>query len=126
MSLKSPLGQVLGSGSAKDGTSHWWSQRITAIGLVILGLWFAAELICLDSLDYRGMTMFLASPFNAVMLTLLLLTMLYHSVLGLQVVIEDYVHQGGARIVTLILVKFAHVLAAALGVFSVLKVGFGA
>jgi succinate dehydrogenase / fumarate reductase membrane anchor subunit len=126
MSLKSPLGQVLGSGSAKDGTSHWWSQRITAIGLVILGLWFAAELICLDSLDYRGMTMFLASPFNAVMLTLLLLTMLYHSVLGIQVVIEDYVHQGGARIVTLILVKFAHVLAAALGVFSVLKVGFGA
>ena len=126
MSLKSPLGKVLGSGSAKNGTGHWWSQRVTAVGLVFLGLWFAAELICLKSLDYQSMTAFLSSPLNAVLLVLLIGTLMYHSLLGIQVVIEDYVHHGGLKVVSLMLIKFAHVLAGALGVFSVLRVGFGA
>ncbi|MDH3400778.1 MAG: succinate dehydrogenase, hydrophobic membrane anchor protein [Chromatiales bacterium] len=126
MSLKSPLGKVLGTGSAKNGTGHWWSQRVTAVGLVFLGLWFAAELICLDSFDYQSMTVFLSSPYNAVLLILLVGTLMYHSMLGVQVVIEDYVHHGSLKVVSLMLIKFAHVLAGALGVFSVLRVGFGA
>ncbi len=126
MSLKSPLGKVLGTGSVKNGTGHWWSQRVTAVGLVFLGLWFAAELICLDSFDYQNMTVFLSSPYNAVLLILLVGTVMYHSMLGVQVVIEDYVHHGSLKVVSLMLIKFAHVLAGALGVFSVLRVGFGA
>ena len=126
MSLKSPLGKVLGAGSAKNGTGHWWSQRVTAVGLVFLGLWFAAELICLESFDYQSMAAFLSSPYNAVLLILLIGTLMYHSMLGVQVVIEDYVHHGSLKVVSLMLIKFAHVLAGALGVFSVLRVGFGA
>jgi len=126
MSLKSPLGKVLGNGSAKNGTGHWWSQRVTAVGLVVLGLWFAVELISLDSFDYQSMTVFLSSPYNAVLLILLVGTLMYHSMLGVQVVIEDYVHHGSLKVVSLMLIKFAHVLAGALGVFSVLRAGFGA
>ncbi|MCJ7556555.1 MAG: succinate dehydrogenase, hydrophobic membrane anchor protein [Gammaproteobacteria bacterium] len=126
MSLKSPLGQVLGLGSARDGTGHWWSQRVTALALLILGLWFAAELICLESFSYQSMTSFLSSSVNAVLLVLLVLTVFFHSMLGVQVVIEDYVHHSGLKVVVLVLIKFAHVLAAALGVYSVLRVGFGA
>jgi succinate dehydrogenase / fumarate reductase membrane anchor subunit len=126
MSLKSPLGQALGLGSAKSGAGHWWSQRLTALGLLVLGLWFAVQLVSLDSLDYPSLARFLGSPFNAVMLALLVLTLLYHSMLGVQVVVEDYVHGDGAKVLVLVLLKFAHVLAAALGVFSVLRVGFGA
>jgi len=126
MSLKSPLGQVLGLGSARDGTGHWWSQRVSALALLILGLWFAAELICLESFSYQSMTTFLSSPVNAVLLVLLVATVFFHSMLGVQVVIEDYVHHSGLKVVVLVLLKFAHVLAAALGVYSVLRVGFGA
>jgi succinate dehydrogenase / fumarate reductase membrane anchor subunit len=126
MSLKSPLGQVKGLGSAGDGTGHWWSQRVTAVALLILGLWFAAELICLDSYSYQSMTAFLSSSTNAVLLALLVAILMFHSLLGVQVVIEDYVHHGGLKVASLIVIKFAHVLAAALGVYSVLRVGFGA
>lgn len=126
MSLKSPLGKVLGTGSAKEGAAHWWGQRVTAVALVFLGLWFAVQLIGLESFDYQSMTAFLSSPLNAVLLALLVGTLLYHSMLGTQVVIEDYVHCGGLKVATLLLVKFAHVLAGALGVFSILRVGFGA
>ena len=126
MSLKSPLGRVMGLGSARDGTGHWWSQRVTALALLVLGLWFAAELICLESYSYQSMTVFLSSSINAVLLALLVATLMFHSMLGVQVVIEDYVHHGGLKVTALMLIKFAHVLAAALGVYSVLKVGFGA
>ncbi len=126
MSLKSPLGRVLGLGSAKDGAEHWWSQRISAVALAFLGLWFAAALISLDSYDYRTVRAFLEIPWNAVLTGLLLFTLLYHSHLGVQVVIEDYVHEEWIKVASLVAVKFAHVVAGALGIFAVLSVGFGA
>jgi len=126
MSLKSPLGRVLGLGSAKDGTAHWWSQRVSAVGLALLGLWFAAALIGLDTFSYRDVTAFVSDPLNAVLLSLFVATALYHSLLGVQVVIEDYVHGGGLKVASLLLIKFVHVLAGALGVFAILRVGFGA
>jgi succinate dehydrogenase / fumarate reductase membrane anchor subunit len=126
MSLKSPLGRVLGLGSAKDGTAHWWSQRVTAVGLALLGLWFAGALIGLDSFSYRDVTAFVSDPLNAVLLALFVGTALYHSLLGIQVVIEDYVHGGGLKVVTLLVIKFVHVLAAALGIFAIFRVSFGA
>jgi succinate dehydrogenase / fumarate reductase membrane anchor subunit len=126
MSLKSPLGRVLGLGSAKDGTAHWWSQRVTAVGLALLGLWFAGALIGLDSFSYRDVTAFVSEPLNAVLLALFVGTALYHSLLGIQVVIEDYVHGAGLKVVSLLVIKFVHVLAAALGIFAIFRVGFGA
>ena len=92
MSLRSPLGRVLGLGTAKDGTGHWWGQRVSAIALVLLGCWFAISLAAMSSYDHSASVAFIGKPLNGVLLVLLTVTMAYHSFLGLQVVIEDYVH----------------------------------
>lgn len=125
MSLRTPLGRVLGKGSAKEGVHHWWMQRVTSIALIPLTLWFFGSLLCLGSLEFEAVRQWLALPWHALGVVLMLLTLVYHSQLGLQVVVEDYVHHHGLKLVTLITIKFAHVLAAAIGVFAVLKVAFG-
>ena len=126
MSLRSPIRRVLGLGTAKDGVGHWWSQRVTSVALVILGLWFMSALLRLGPLDYSAVTAWIASPVNAVLLSLFVGTAVYHSQLGVQVVVEDYVEHHGAKIVTMILLNFVHVVLGALGIFSVLKIAFGA
>ena len=108
MSLRSPLGRVLGLGSAKDGTEHWWAQRVSAMGLVLLGGWFGYSLVRLESLTYLDVVRFIAEPVNAVLMTLLSVTLAYHSYLGVQVVIEDYVHSPGVKVTSLVLSRFAH------------------
>jgi len=126
MSLRSPLGRVLGLGTAKDGTSHWWGQRVSAVALLILGLWFAFVLATAPGFSHSEVIAAIAKPLNAIMLLLLSVTMAYHSYLGIQVVIEDYVHAPGLKVVSLILSRFAHVLLAVAAVFAVLKIGLGA
>jgi len=126
MSLRSPLGRVLGLGTAKDGTSHWWGQRVSAIALVLLGLWFAFSLATAPGFSHVEVVAVIGQPLNAVLLLLLAVTMAYHSYLGIQVVIEDYVHAPGLKIVTLILSRFAHILLAVAAVFAILKIGLGA
>lgn len=126
MSLRSPLGNVLGLGSAKDGTGHWWAQRVSGIALVMLGLWFVWSLASLEGLAYGNVVMFIGSPVNAVLLILLCVTVAYHSYLGVQVVIEDYVHAHGLKVASLILSRFAHVVVAVASVYSILSIGFGA
>ena len=101
MSLRSPLGRVLGLGTAKDGTSHWWGQRVSGVALAILGLWFAWSLATISDFGYANTVVFISQPFNAVMLMLLCVTMAYHSYLGVQVVIEDYVHGHGLKLASL-------------------------
>ena len=125
MSLNTPLRQVLGLGSAKSGVHHWWLQRLTSIALVPLSIWFAVSLLCLPALDHATVTAWLSQPLTALLLILLVLTATWHSRLGLQVVIEDYVHGSGARTLLLVGVGFAHVFLAAAGVFAILKVAFG-
>jgi succinate dehydrogenase / fumarate reductase, membrane anchor subunit len=125
MSLRSPLGKVLGKGSAKEGVGHWWMQRLTSVALIPLTLWFVCSLFALGSLEFETVRQWLAMPWRALAVILMLLTLMYHSQLGVQVVVEDYVHHHGLKLVTLITIKFAHVLAAAIGVFAVLKVAFG-
>ena len=125
MSLRSPMGRVLGLGAAKEGPGHWWSQRITAVALVALTVWFTASLLRFDTFSFEVVIGWVGDPINAVLLILLLGTMIYHSMLGLQVIIEDYV-DGGLRVVTLVLVRFLHYIIAALGVFAVLRIAFGA
>lgn len=125
MSLRSPLGAVLGSGSAKDGTDHWWSQRVTAVALLILGGWFVVSLLQLDSFSHGSVTAWIGRPFNGVMMVLLALTLSWHSALGVQVVIEDYVHGPFLKVISLLLAKFMHVFLAIAAVFAVLKIAFG-
>ncbi|MEX0976046.1 MAG: succinate dehydrogenase, hydrophobic membrane anchor protein [Woeseia sp.] len=125
-SLRSPLGRVLGSGSAKGGTGHWWLQRVTAVALLLLGLWFLCSLQFLPELGHATIVSWLASPWNAVLMILLVATVALHSDLGIRVVIEDYMHQPFGRTLTLILVRFVHVLIAAVAAFSVLSIAFGA
>ncbi len=126
MSLRTPLGRVLGLGSAKDGTDHWWGQRVSGIALAILGLWFAGSLATMSGYGHAAAVAFIGEPFNALMLLLLSVTMAYHSYLGVQVVIEDYVHSHGLRIAFLLLARYAHIVLAVAAVFAILKIGIGA
>ncbi len=125
MSLRSPLGRVLGLGTAKDGTSHWWAQRLSGIALALLGVWFAVSLAAMGSFAHADAVAFIGESPNPVLLTLLCITMAYHSYLGVQVVIEDYVHSHGLKLASLILSRFAHILFAAVGVYSILRIGIG-
>ena len=124
MSLKSPLGNVLGLGSAKEGTEHWWTQRLTAVALVPLALWFFFSLVTLPALDYGTVSGWVESPLNAILLLLLAATVLYHSMLGTQVVIEDYVH-GFTKVATLVVVRFIHIFLAVAAIFAILRVSLG-
>ena len=126
VSLRSPLGRVLGLGTAKDGTAHWWSQRVSGAALVVLGLWFAWSVALLPDYGHEAALTFIGQPFNTVLLLLLSATMAYHSYLGVQVVIEDYVHAPGLKVVSLVLSRFAHVFLAVVAVFAILKIGLGA
>ena len=118
MSLRSPLGLVLGRGSAKDGVHHWWQQRVSAVALVPLTLWFAFALLRLPSLDYETVRAWIAAGWSPVLLVLLVLTLAWHSVLGAQVVIEDYVHAKAAKLAALLASSFVHALVAAAGTFA--------
>ncbi|MEM9322256.1 MAG: succinate dehydrogenase, hydrophobic membrane anchor protein [Pseudomonadota bacterium] len=124
MSMKSPLGKVLGLGSAKEGTEHWWTQRVTAVAMVPLMLWFVISTLTMPSYDFAAVSAWIATPLNAVLLLLTSGTLLYHSALGTQVVIEDYV-KGFAKVVTLILARFAYFALGAAAAFAILRVSMG-
>ena len=121
MSLRSPLGRVRGLGSAGEGVGHWWMQRVTAVALLPLTAWFAISLLSHALQSYDEMRGWLAQPWVAVLTALLALTLAWHSKLGVQVVIEDYVHGKGGKTFLLLLSTFVHVLAAAAAVFAVLR-----
>ena len=125
MSLRSPLGRVLGLGSAKEGVHHWWTQRVTSIALVLLSVWFVVSLLTLQSFDHATVVSWIARGWTALLLVIFVLVATWHSQLGVRVVIEDYVH-GGTKTLTLVLVTFAHCVVAAAGVFAILKISFGA
>jgi succinate dehydrogenase / fumarate reductase, membrane anchor subunit len=125
MSLRSPIGRVLGLGAAREGFSHWWLQRVTSVALVLLGLWFVYALLRMPTFQHEFVVAWIAMPLNAVLLLLLIGTLVYHSQLGVQVVVEDYVHHHGLKIATMMLLTFAHVAVAALATFAVLRIAFG-
>ena len=125
MKFRSPLSKALGSGSAKHGFSHWWLQRVSAIALIPLTIWFVFSVICLSSAGYYEAVEWLSSPFNATIMLLFTLVALFHGQTGLQTVIEDYIHTTWLNLTLLLSVKFASVIMAVLAVISVLKVVLG-
>lgn len=125
MSLRTPLRQVLGAGSAQQGVHHWWLQRLTSVALVPLTAWFVVSLLTLPSFEHATVASWMRQSSTALLLILLVLVATWHSQLGVRVVVEDYVPAPGARTVTLTLVTFLHALLAVAGVFAVLKVALG-
>ena len=122
MELRSSLGRVRGLGSAKEGVGHWWAQRVTAIALVPLSIWFVFAAISLMGADYAGFQAWIGQFGNALLMILTVLVLFYHAYLGMQVVIEDYVHGEGARVASLLIVKFVLAALAASCVLAVVLV----
>jgi succinate dehydrogenase / fumarate reductase, membrane anchor subunit len=125
MSLRSPLSKVLGLGSAKDGTGHWWAQRVSAVALIPLTLWFVFSLATLPALDYETVRTWLSVPVCGFLAILLVGVMTYHSYLGTIVIVEDYVPVVGMKVLTLMALRFLYVLAGGAGVFAIARVVFG-
>jgi len=125
MSLMTPLNRVLGLGNAKGAAEHWWLQRMTAVALLPLGLWLAFELLTLGNFSYASVVAWVREPVTSILLILLVVAVGYHSALGVQVVIEDYVTGKGSRAATLMASTLAHVGLTIAAVFAVLKIAFG-
>lgn len=119
---RTPLARVKGLGSAKEGTGHFWSQRLTALAMVPLVLWLAFSIASLPSMDYLAIREWLSQPFNAIVMILFMTAGFYHARLGLQVVIEDYVSSHGLRTGAIIGVTFVAAALGVTGVFSVLRI----
>lgn len=121
MEYRTPLGKARGLGSAKSGTGHWWLQRLTAVALIPLSLWFVVFLVKLPELNYSEMVMWLSRPWNSILLIAYLWAALYHGLLGLQVVIEDYVHHSGVKLASLITLRLLWALLAVTALWAILR-----
>lgn len=125
MTLRNPIGRARGVGSAKEGVGHHWSTVVTAVALVPLSLWFVISLIGLHGADYATFKAWLSGPFNASMFVLTILVVVFHAQLGVQMVVEDYVHGKGIKFATLVGIKLAAAFLAVFMTVSVLKVAVG-
>ena len=124
--MRSPLSRAIGLGSAKEGVEHWWAQRVTALALVPLALWFVIAVVELAGADRALFVDWVRQPLPAVLLVLLLIATFYHGALGLQVVIEDYVENDALRLGLLIVMWLIAIVFAVRGLFAVVKLSLGA
>jgi succinate dehydrogenase / fumarate reductase, membrane anchor subunit len=124
--MRSPLGRAIGLGSAKEGVAHWWAQRVTALALVPLTLWLVIAVIGLVGADHAAFVAWVRSPMPAVLLILLLVATFYHTALGLQVVIEDYVHGEAMRLGSMIVMRLLCIVFAVRGILAVLQMALRA
>lgn len=123
--MRTSLGRVRGLGSAKEGVEHWWVQRLTAVALIPLTVWFVASIVGLAGAPYPQVAAWIGHPVHGTLLVLLLVATFHHAQLGLQVVVEDYVHNEGTKLVTLLLIKGLCWLLALGSALAVLKLMFG-
>jgi succinate dehydrogenase / fumarate reductase membrane anchor subunit len=126
MSMVNPLARARGLGSAKGGVHHWYAQRASAILLVFLVGWLVYSMFTLAGTGHAEAVEFISSPINAAFLIVLLVTLFYHAMLGLQVVIEDYVHQAAVDVILLLLTRAGAYIGMAIGIVYVLKLAIGA
>jgi succinate dehydrogenase / fumarate reductase membrane anchor subunit len=120
--FQSGLGRVRGLGAAKEGVGHWWAQRVTALALVPLTLWFVTSLVLLAGADHAAVAAWIARPFNTVLLLCLVGATFWHAALGLQVVIEDYIQSEGVRLAAVLAAKAVLLIGALSGILAVLRV----
>ena len=123
--LRTPLARARGLGSAREGVHHWWAQRLTAIALIPLVVWFAISLVMMSGADYGAVRAWIGSPVVMVLLILTIAIGLHHGQLGLQVVIEDYVHGDGSKLALIVAVRFIAVLFGLAAIVAILRIGFG-
>ena len=123
--LRTPLSRARGLGSAKQGVHHWWAQRITAVALIPLVTWFAISLIMLSGADYAVVRAWIGSPAVMVLLTLTIVIGLHHGQLGMQEVVEDYVHSEGMKLALIVLLRFTAVFFGLAAIVAILRIGFG-
>lgn len=120
--MKTPLSRAYGLGSSKEGTGHWWMQRLTSVALVPLTLWFGLSLASLGELSREAVAAWMREPLTAVLLIALLVAGWYHAALGLRVIIEDYVHAAPVKIGAIILVELGSFLFALAGIVATMRV----
>ena len=123
--LRTPLSRARGLGSAKEGVHHFWAQRITAVALIPLVAWFAISLIMMSGADYAVVRAWIGSPAVMVLLLLTIVIGLHHGQLGMQVVIEDYVHNDGMKLALIVLMRFIAVFFGLAAIVAILRIGFG-
>jgi succinate dehydrogenase / fumarate reductase membrane anchor subunit len=119
------LNRVLGLGTAKGAAEHWWTQRLTAVALVPLGLWFVIAVAGLPDHGYDTVLAWTQRPLTSILLVLFVLAVGYHSYLGVQVVIEDYVHAKAWKVLALMASTIAHFALSTAAVFAILRIAFG-
>ncbi len=125
MRMETPLKRVRGLGSARAGAHHWWHERLTSIATLVLLVWLAVSLVRMPGLDHATLTQWLAAPLAAVPMLLLIVSVFWHLKMGLQVVVEDYVHTDGPKLFWITLINFLSLFGAGLAIFAVLKIALG-
>lgn len=125
MSLRSPLGQAKGLGSAKDGVHHWWAQRVTAVALIPLTLWFAYKVAILSMADYQTVAASIGSPWSAALIISLIVAAFYHAALGMQVIFEDYINQKAIRISAIMATNLLLFLLGTAAIVAVVRIALG-
>ena len=120
--MRTDLGRVRGLGTAKEGVHHWWMQRLTAIALIPLTLWFIISIATLNNASYIETVNWLSTPLVSIFMIILVSATLYHALLGVQVVVEDYIHQEGFKFLLLIGLKFIFLVLGVVAIFSLLKI----
>lgn len=123
--MRTPLNKVRGLGSAKEGTGHFWHQRLTALANIPLVLFLIAFMVALNGASYEEVRAALQSPLTSLLIALALLSILYHMRIGMQVIIEDYVHSEGLKIALIILNIFFPIVVGAVSLYALVKIAFG-
>ena len=122
--MRTPLARAIGLGSAHNGVQHWWTQRLSAIALVPLTLWFIAEIIAHTGVDYTAFIAWMRNPITSILMTLLIIALFYHAALGLQVIVEDYLHSG-TKFAAVIVVRLGCFALAVTGILATLRIAVG-
>ncbi|MBL4802795.1 MAG: succinate dehydrogenase, hydrophobic membrane anchor protein [Emcibacter sp.] len=122
MNLNTPISKVRGLGSAKSGTHHWWMQKIAAVALVPLTIWFVASIVQLTQADYFTVKAWMSSPVSAIAMLMYIVIGIYHLRLGLQAIVEDYIHAEGMKVFLQFSILFGCTIIMVASIFSVLKI----